>query len=83
MVYFICKGNGCRHGVGSAGFTAYVRRKHKVTKEIWQQVEEYITGFSFEYGYSIVEMLEDGLAALPIIYVVDRFECNIYYLASA
>jgi hypothetical protein len=72
----ICIGKGCRRAVSPAGFTAHVRRKHRVTKEIWQQVEEYIQGFPFEYDYSSVKLPKDGLAPQPIIQVVNGFECK-------
>jgi len=44
----ICTGNRCRRAVRPAGFAAHVRRKHKVLKDVWKQVEQYFEEFPFE-----------------------------------
>lgn len=72
----ICKGHGCSRAVRPAGLVAHVRRKHKVPKDVWQQVEQYIQGFPFEYDYSSVPLPVDGLAPQPIIQVVRGFQCR-------
>ena len=53
-----------------------MRRKHKVPKDIWQQVEQYTKGFPFEYDYSSVPLPADGSAPQPIIAYVDGFQCQ-------
>jgi hypothetical protein len=42
---------------------------------VWQQVEQYIKGFPFEYDYSSVPLPVDGLVPQPIIASVDGFQC--------
>jgi Orsellinic acid/F9775 biosynthesis cluster protein D len=72
----ICLGNTCHRAVRPAGLAAHVRRKHKVPRDIWRQVEQYIKGFPFEYDYSSVPLPVDGLAPQPIIQVVDGLQCR-------
>jgi hypothetical protein len=73
----ICLGNTCSCAVNPAGFTAHVRRKHKVPKEVWEQVEQYIQECAFEeYNYASVQLPVDGLAPQPVIPTVDGFVCK-------
>ena len=73
----ICLGNTCSCAVNPAGFTAHVRRKHKVPKEVWEQVEQYVQACAFnEYDYASIQLPADGLAPQPIIPIVDGFVCK-------
>lgn len=67
----ICIRNGCQCAVGPASFSDRLRRKHKTTLELREQVDRYIDGFSFEYDYSNVLLTKDGLAPQPIIRIVE------------
>jgi hypothetical protein len=72
----ICTGHRCHRAVCPAGLAAYMCRKHKVPKDIWQQVEQYTKGFPFDYDYSSMPLLADGSAPQPIIASVDGFQCR-------
>jgi Orsellinic acid/F9775 biosynthesis cluster protein D len=73
----ICIGNTCYCAVSPAGLTAHVRRKHKVSKRVWKQVEQYVEECAFkEYNYASIQLPANGLAPQPIISVVDGFQCQ-------
>jgi hypothetical protein len=72
----ICLNERCRCAVSPVAISGHLRRKHQVAIELRKQVDRYVEGFPFQYGYSTVTLPEDGLAPQLVIQVVDGLHCQ-------
>lgn len=78
MIYqiLICLGNRCQCAINPATGVAHLRRNHKITGDIRNQVQRYINRCKFkDYTYATVGLPADGLAPQPVIPTVNGFHC--------
>jgi hypothetical protein len=72
----LCVRLNCRKAVSPAGAVEHLRKIHKETPRIQKQVQEFVTKILWEYDYSSVKLLADGLAPQPIVPVISGFQCQ-------
>jgi hypothetical protein len=72
----VCLSAHCCKAVSCVGLIEHFRKIHKEKPEVRKQIQHYIQSVPFDYNYSTIQLLVDGLAPQPVIPIVDGLQCQ-------